>query len=119
MTKRVRLVAALLLLSLSCLAVNINQFASAQAITVNNSTATAIAAGIANTTTVQMYIRPSSTAQIFTLTFPNGTAVEVPSGATLTLRLGTNLVAGDAIGTVLTATGSAVLQVIYFREVKQ
>ncbi len=100
-------------------ATNINEFASATAITVNNSTATNITTGLKNTTTIQMFIRSTSTAQAFTFSFPNGNAVEVPSGATLTLRIGGNLAAGDAIGSVITASSSAVMQLMFFREVKQ
>lgn len=116
MTRRI---GCLLLLAVSCLATNINQFASSISLSVNNSTATSINAAIANTTTIQMYIKASSTAQIFTFSFPSGQTIEVPSGATLTLRTAANFAAGDAIGSVITATGAAVLQVIFIREVKQ
>lgn len=124
--KQTHLEIVLCVLLLASLAIGIGEatdvkpWMSAQAVTVNNSTATTITTGgLANTTTVQMFIRGSSTAQIFTLTLPDATTIEVPSGGTLTLRVGTNLAGGSTIGTVLTGTGSAVLQVISLREFKQ
>lgn len=109
---------SILALATSSFAGVLNQI-SAAAIEVNSSTATTISCNLGNTTTVQMYIRPSSSAQVFTLALPNGTTVEVPSGGTLTLRSAQNLQAGDTIGTVITGTGAATLQVIFFRETKQ
>lgn len=108
-----------LLLFGSLLGTDIKPFISAQAITCNNSTATTIFTFLNNTTTVQIFVRSTSTAQAFTLTLPDSTTIEVPSGATLTLRFGGNLSSGSTIGTIITATGSAVLQVITMREVKQ
>jgi hypothetical protein len=94
-------------------------FVSAQALAINTAPAVPIIAQLNNTTTVQMYIRGSSTAQIFTVTLVDGTTIEVPSGATLTLKFASNLLAADRIGTVVSATGACVLQVISIREVKE
>lgn len=99
-------------------AADLRTLVSARAVSVNNTTQTPIFSPLEGATTVQVYIRPSSTAQVFTITFPNGTAAEVPSGNSFTFRFGTTLRAIDQLGTVQTATGAAVLQVVGFRETR-
>lgn len=107
-----------ILLAAHAAAVDVRTLISATALTVNNSTATTIRAGLQNTTTIQMYVKGSGTAQIYTLTLPDSTTIEVPSSGILTLRFATPLANGDIVGTILTATGSTAFQVISMREYK-
>jgi len=107
-----------LLLGWMLVAADLRQLVSARAVAVSNSTNTPIYSPLEGATTVQVYIRPSSTAQIFTVTLPDGTTAEVPSGNSFTFRFGTTLKATDQLGTVQTATGAAVLQVIGFKETR-
>jgi hypothetical protein len=117
--KNLVIVALLLLLSVSVEATDTRLFVSAQALAINTTPAVPVNAGLNNTTTVQMYVRTSGTAQIFTLTLVDGTTIEVPSGAVLTLKFASNLLAADRIGTVVSATGACTLQVVSMREVKE
>lgn len=107
------------LLALSAFSADLRFLVSAQAVTINNTTAVTIRAGLANTTNLQMYVRQSSTAQTVTLTLPDTTTIEIPSGGTLAFKFASNLNSGDIIGTVISGTGSCVLQVISTREVRQ
>lgn len=114
-----RLATTLLLLVSSLWATNVGQYVSGQFVSVNNSTATTLRNNLASATTVQLYLDPAGTAQIFTLTLPNGTTIKVPSGAVLTLRFATNLNSNDTLGTVITATGTISMQIVCLRETKQ
>lgn len=106
------------LLSLVCIAADLRTLVSARAVTVNNTAQTSVYSPLEGATTVQLYIRASSTLQNFTLTFADGTTAEVPSGNSFTFRFGTSLKATDRLCTVQTAIGSAVLQVVGFRETR-
>lgn len=96
----------------------IANYVRSSTVAVTNGSPTAITCPLANAAVVQVYIKPSSTAQIYTITFPNGDAVEVPSGQIFTLRIVDRLSAGQTVFSVQTATGAANLQVIAFRETK-
>lgn len=108
----------LALLALSALAADLRTLVSARAISITNTGATPIFSPLEGATAVQVYIRPSSSAQVFTLTLVDGTTVEVPSGNTFTLRVGASLRLSDRLFNAQTATSTAVLQVVGFREVR-
>jgi hypothetical protein len=97
---------------------DLTQYVSARAIAITNTITTPIYCPLKDATTVQVYIRPSSTAQIFTLTFPDNTTVEVPSGNNFTLRISAGMKVTDVIFSAQTATSGAVLQVVGFKEQK-
>lgn len=108
----------LLALSLAAWATDLTRLYSARAITVTNTGLTSVYCPLHGATVVQVYIRPSSSAQIFTLTLPDGTSVEVPSGNTFTVRVAAGLLITDKLFDVQTATGTAVLQVVGFKELR-
>lgn len=113
MLKRLFLISALVWSQLLFGQLDLNQNHSAQTFNVTNSAATTITCPLDRANFVQIYIRESSTEQIFTLTLPNGTTVEIPSGATYEIGpLRLELAAGQTVGTVTTATGAAVLQLV-------
>lgn len=112
-------IVVLLTCALASWAVDLRNIINAQALTVSNTTNTPVRAQLQGATSVQMYIRPSSTAQIFTVTLADTTTIEVPSGASYTLRSATPFSSSDQICTIQTATSSAVLQVISTREIKE
>lgn len=87
-------------------------------VAVNNSSPTNVTCPLANAAVIQVYIKPSSTAQVYTITFPNAETIEVPSGQIFTMRIVDRLAASQVVFAVQTATSSANLQVIAFRETK-
>ncbi|SRR5260370_15939548 len=98
---------------------DLTRLISGQSVSINQTTAVNIIASLQGATTVQCYIKGSSTAQIFTLTLTDGSTIEVPSGATFTFRSAVPLNATDIVYTAKTATSSAVLQVVSIREIKE
>ncbi len=89
---------------------------SAQVVNVVNTSALAVYNNLDDATTWQCYIRSSSTPQVFTLTLPDSTTIEVPSGQTFTLRSKKKIPVGAEVFRAQSATSAAVLQVIFFQE---
>lgn len=119
MTKWMRVLALVLGSLVVAQAVDVKQYVTSHTYAVANNTNTTIRANLNNTTAIQLYIDPGSTAQIFTLTLGDGSTISVPTEQTLNLNFAANLLATDVIGTVQTGTGSANLKQISVRAVKQ
>lgn len=83
---------------------------------VNQSSDTAITCPLGGARMVQVYIRPTSTQQAFTITLPSGGTIEIASGQAFCYRFAEPVDTSEPLGTVRTATGSAVLQVVAMRE---
>lgn len=109
---------ALSLLCFSALGVDFSKLISARTVAVINTSTTNIQCPLEGATVIQVYIRPSSTAQVFTVTLTDTSTIEVPSGATFTLRSATSLKVNEVCFSVQTATGSANLQVVGIKESK-
>ena len=108
----------LLSLTLQMFGADVAKLVSARSVSISVSGVTPIYCPLEGATAVQVYIKPSSTAQIFTLTFPNGTTAEIPSGNSFTLRVGVPMSTRDILFSAQTASSSAVLQVVGFKETK-
>ena len=91
---------------------------NASTVNVTNGSYTAVTTPLDGATTIQVYIRPSSTAQAFTVKLPNDTTIEVPSGNSFTVsfKAPTGIGTSDTLFSVQTGTGSAVLQVVAWRD---
>lgn len=96
----------------------IANYVRSSTVAVTNGSATNITCPLANAAVVQVYIKPSSSAQVYTIILPNAETIEVPSGQIFTMRIVDKLSSGQVIFAVQTATSSANLQVIAFRESK-
>lgn len=90
-------------------------------VSVTNSSYTAIPCPLARANVIQVYIQPSSTAQVFSIRQAGCAAasctIEVPSGNAFQLRsTSARFATTDTVFTVQTATGAATLQVVAFSD---
>lgn len=91
----------------------IAEYSRTETFSVNEATALPITCPLARANFVQLSIQPA-TAQDFTYCKPGGDCVVIPAGLTFELgpyQGGGEFAAGQALGTVQTATGAATLQV--------
>ena len=101
------------LVRLAAQGLDLTRETGASTVSVINSSFTTIGCPLGRANFVQVFIKTSSTAQIFTVRNTNGSTVEVPSGSTYELGpLRGELAAGQALFDVETADGAATLQVI-------
>jgi len=99
---------------------NIGEFSRVQTFSVDEASATPIQCPLQRANFVQLSLQPAS-AQDFTYCKPNGDCIAVPSGLTFELgpyQGGAEFAAGQALGTVQTATTGATLQVEAQRRVQ-
>ncbi len=108
----------LLLLAGSLFGLDVTKYMSATIVTVNNSTTTQIRCPLEGAQMIQVYIRPTSTAQAYTITLNDGSTVEVASGGYFTMQVPDKLTVNQSLFLVKTASGSAALQVLAIRNVR-
>jgi len=95
---------------------NPSQYSTAANVPVTNSVATPITCPLDRANFIQVYIDPSTTEQIFTVTNTNGTTFKVHSGGTYDFGpIPDEFSLGQTVLSVTTATGSATLVVIGMR----
>lgn len=112
------LITSFVLLVTSAAALDTTKYASAATVAVTNSSFTNVTCPLAKAHIIQVYIKPSSTAQAFTVRLVDTTTIEVPSGGYFTLRIVDQLDLAQVVFAVQTSTGAANLQVVAFRESK-
>ncbi len=113
-----KLITLLTLLATSAVALDTTKYASAATVAVTNSAYTNVTCPLSRAHIIQVYIKPSSTAQAFTVRLVDTTTVEVPSGGYFTMRIVDQLDLAQVVFAVQTASSSANLQVVAFRESK-
>lgn len=99
---------------------NIDEYSKVDTYSVNESAAASVACPLQRANFVQLSLDPAN-AQAFTYCKPSGDCVQVPSGQTFELgpyQGGAEFAAGQALGTIQTATGSATAQVEAQRRVQ-
>jgi hypothetical protein len=97
---------------------DMTRYTSASSVAVNNSTMTQVRCPLEGATMIQVMIKPSSTAQILTIQNADTSTFEVASGASFNLRVSQGMAYNQVIFSAQTATSSAVLQVVAFKEAK-
>ena len=106
----------LLLLVLPLAAADLTKVVSARTISVTNGSQTGILCPLDGARMVQVFIPPSGTEQVYTVTLEDTTTVEIPSGGIFTLRSKQKIKASDRVFQIQTATGTTDIQVIGMSE---
>lgn len=106
-------------------AADLSTIVGAAAVNISTSDTAITCPSVNKATFVQIYIRPTSTAQVYTVTLLNaaGTAdsaktIEIPSGGYFNFRVADSVTTTQTLFFVKTASSGAVLQVIAFKESK-
>lgn len=106
----------LLLLTAPLTPADLTKVVSARTISVTNGSQTDILCPLPGARMVQVFIPPSGTDQVYTITLEDTTTVEIPSGGIFTLRSKQKMKASDRVFQIQTATGTTDLQVIGMSE---
>lgn len=110
----------LILLSLLCLPVSwagaLKGLVVPTTYSINNTSQVDINNPLPGARTVQVYIRPSSTEQVYTLTLPDGGTIEIGAGGSFTIKSEKPINTQEPMFSVQTGTGAAVLQVVALKD---